>query len=358
MQKKIIAAAVAGLLAVPAFAQSNVTISGSVWAGYESYKLSGATVAVARDTEDRVSDQSSRIIFSGTEDLGGGLKAWFQLDNRFGTDLGGFAASGNTGVGLMGGWGKFTIGRWDVHYNEGAASAHNSRAQSLQGITLFGLMSQNNGTAIAMTTRTPNLLMWDSANMGGFTARVAYSTNIAGNEGGGVGSSASSGGAYTVAARYANGPWNGGLSYWSNNSEGPGDAGNQRSTRAHIGYGSAAGLKVGLVWDSNKLHDGAVYNKRSAWQLPISYFMGAHGIHFSYARAGNSGGVADTGATQWHLGYDYALSKRTNVGVYYTKLTNKTAGTYDMFALGANGATATNAGEDARQIYFGMSHAF
>ena len=41
MQKKLIAAAVAGLIAVPALAQTNVTISGRFAAGYQNYKLSG-----------------------------------------------------------------------------------------------------------------------------------------------------------------------------------------------------------------------------------------------------------------------------------------------------------------------------
>jgi predicted porin len=35
MQKKLIAAAVAGLIAVPALAQTNVTISGNIRAGWE-----------------------------------------------------------------------------------------------------------------------------------------------------------------------------------------------------------------------------------------------------------------------------------------------------------------------------------
>ena len=63
MQKKIIAAAVAGLLAVPAFAQSNVTISGLVKAGWEQYKLSGATGGGwDYSNENRISDQSARVI--------------------------------------------------------------------------------------------------------------------------------------------------------------------------------------------------------------------------------------------------------------------------------------------------------
>src|SRR5260370_3083256 len=132
MQNKqlLIAAVVGGMLAPAAFAQ--ITISGTVKDGFEMYKLgagNAAAPATSYHYEPRVSDQSSRIIFSGTQDLGGGLRAWFQLDSRFQSDVGGSTqtntgtttginlwAGGNTGVGLAGDWGKLTIGRWDLHY--------------------------------------------------------------------------------------------------------------------------------------------------------------------------------------------------------------------------------------------------
>ncbi|MEZ5616098.1 MAG: porin [Rhodocyclaceae bacterium] len=72
MQKKLIAAAVAGLIAVPALAQTNVTISGRFAVGYQNYKLSGGGVS-GQDAYNGISDQSSRIIFNVNEDLGGGL---------------------------------------------------------------------------------------------------------------------------------------------------------------------------------------------------------------------------------------------------------------------------------------------
>ena len=87
-------------------------------------------------------------------------------------------------------------------------------------------------------------------------------------------------------------------------------------------------------------------------------------MYFSYARAGDATNTAtDTGANAWNIGYDYAFSKRTSAGVYYTKVNNKTGGMYDMFArLGTTGAGGapllTAAGEDARQIYIGLAHNF
>lgn len=382
MQKKIIAAAVAGLLAAPAFAQTNVTISGNFRAGWESYKLSGCTTGFSCKGESRVSDQSSGLRFNVVEDLGGGLKAWGQLDYRGALDVGTLANSGNTGVGFMhNNWGKFTLGNWDVHYNE-MVGLEATRASSLQGIVSYGLMSQVNGTAIARTTRTNNIMMWDSPNWNGFTGRLGYSTNPYGTEGTGRSTAGTGnpggGNAWTGALRYQNGPWNAGLSYWKYNNEDQRNAtaitttagsGDQTSTRAWLGYTFAMGLKLGIAWDRSKADLGGtnaapLSGKRNAWMIPVSYTFGPHAVYFNYARAGNGSGSAfapgaNTKASQWMLGYDYAMSKRTAIGAYYTKVNNKgAAGSYDMFALTANGATATSAGEDARQIYVGVNHTF
>jgi predicted porin len=375
MQKKLIAAAVAGLIAVPALAQTNVTISGRLSAGWESYKLSGP--GTGYDTESRVSDQSSRLIFNVVEDLGGGLSAWGQFDYRGSLDNGALNNNGNSGVGLMHkSWGKFTIGHWDVHYQEIDAAIGGNRAGSLQTLLGNGIMSQVSGNnafgVIANGTRTANLLMWDSPNWNGFTARLGYSTGFAtlSNEGNTNRAAGDPGGgrAWTGAVRYNNGPWTAGLSYWNGNVENRVPAvvvGDQRSTRAWLGYTFAMGLKLGIAYDRSKLTNAGVGGgdlSRGAWMIPVSYGFGPHKVYFQYARAGDASNTANnSGAKAWNIGYDYAFSKRTSAGIFYTKLNNDKGGAYDMFAVpGGNGATATalGGGEDARQIYIGLAHNF
>lgn len=377
MQKKLIAAAVAGLIAVPALAQTNVTISGRFAAGWESYKLQDCTAGFSCRNESRVSDQSSRLIFNVVEDLGGGLKAWGQLDYRGSLDLGALTNGGNAGVGLMGNWGKFTIGRWDVHYGEFAAIEGN-RAGSLQTNLGTGIMSQVSAATggglvtLGNGTRTPNLMMWDSPNWNGFTARLAYSTSFAAaapGEGSGrslTGTPNPGGGsAWTGAVRYNNGPWTAGVSYWNANTEARPAAGassfDQDGWKAWAGYTFAMGLKVGLGYDRSNVDRSAVLGdaRRSAWMLPVSYSWGPHAVYAKYAHAGKVSNIANSGAHAWNIGYDYAFSKRTSAGVYYTKLNNKRGAFYDLFAVPAgNGATATAVGEDVRQIYIGMAHNF
>ena len=79
--------------------------------------------------------------------------------------------------------------------------------------------------------------------------------------------------------------------------------------------------------------------------------------------AGNTktGGVtnADTGATLLSVGYDYALSKRTTLGVSYAKLDNKASAGYALYTQAAlNGTAANKTGQDATQFYLGVRHSF
>src|SRR5574337_403515 len=129
MQKKLIALAVAGLVAAPAFAQSNVTIYGR--ADFGMVSRSGTTDLQDRipgfDVNGKTEFQSgvqsgSRIGFKGAEDLGNGLKAIFEIEYGTKIDEGttSSVAWGNrhSYVGLTGNFGTVVGGRLDgVRYN-------------------------------------------------------------------------------------------------------------------------------------------------------------------------------------------------------------------------------------------------
>jgi predicted porin len=91
MKKHLIALAVAGAVAAPAFAQ-NVTIYGTIAGGYQSTETTTATTS-AVDNQDSLN--STLWGLRGTEDLGGGMKAFFNLENEFTTGSG---VSGNSSV--------------------------------------------------------------------------------------------------------------------------------------------------------------------------------------------------------------------------------------------------------------------
>ena len=122
MKKKLLAVAVAGALAAPglALAQSSVTISGIFKTSLENINIGSPTAARAagaKNKENRLSDDSSRIIFNVVEDLGGGLAAVGQIDMRFNSETGaGMTTSGTTHVGLRStSMGRVICGRQDVH---------------------------------------------------------------------------------------------------------------------------------------------------------------------------------------------------------------------------------------------------
>ncbi|MCM2290448.1 MAG: porin, partial [Sulfuritalea sp.] len=139
-------------------------------------------------------------------------------------------------------------------------------------------------------------------------------------------------------------------------------AADQRSNRLWARYAFPMGLSLGLGYDSSKYDNDATTNtnwvKRNAWQLTGQYAMGANQFYLQYAKAGKTSGAgaADdaSGAKAWLLGYDYALSKRTNVGISYTEVKNENGGTYDFFAS----PVGTPVGAKSAQWHLGMSHSF
>ena len=93
MNKKLIALAVAGAIFAPtAMAQTAnpVTLYGTLNVDFEAVKATGAAGTGANaDRRNRVSTNSANLGFRGTEDLGAGLKAFFQLESGVPFDTGG-----------------------------------------------------------------------------------------------------------------------------------------------------------------------------------------------------------------------------------------------------------------------------
>src|SRR3979490_2127870 len=122
MKLKRITLVVMGLAGAPAIAaaQSTVQIYGTLNADIESVEATGAESGQNFARRSRVTSNSSNIGFRGNEDLGAGLKAFYQIESAVNFNDGttsGFWASRNSGVGLQGGWGQFLLGQRDLPYN-------------------------------------------------------------------------------------------------------------------------------------------------------------------------------------------------------------------------------------------------
>ena len=109
MQKKLIAAAVAGALATPV-AIADVAVSGSIRTGVE---YTGSEWVVA--------DNSSRLRFKASSDLGNGQSAFVNYEFRVNSAQGSIV-TGNTQrltfVGIKGDWGQLSLGsQWSTLFN-------------------------------------------------------------------------------------------------------------------------------------------------------------------------------------------------------------------------------------------------
>ena len=113
-----LAAAGACLVATAAAQSANpVTLYGRIYTTVESVEAKEGTTPVVQRV--RMRDQSSYLGVRGEEDLGGGLKAFFQLETGFNPEQpSGTFANRNTGVGLRGTWGSVLIGRWDTPFKQ------------------------------------------------------------------------------------------------------------------------------------------------------------------------------------------------------------------------------------------------
>lgn len=360
MNKKLLAVAVASILAAPATALAQVTISGIFKVGIDQYKISD-TARAGNTNEMRITDNSSRIIFSVTEDLGGGLSAIGQWDVRAPMDsASSMSNSGNTWVGLRSNsWGSLTMGRHDLHYGKQpddiAAKAGALMAAAVSLMDYAG----GGGVPIAVTSRTANVVRWDSPSWGGFNITAAYSTAVAPVEAD-LGGTAR-GNAVNLNPHFTASNWQVGASLWQSSAEGTGA---EQDGRVIYGFMKFGGFKLGAAMNNSSTTNatGGDTSDRRAWTVPISFTTGAHNFYAHYTKADDDDFVAgDNGAKMMAVAYVYDLSKRTSAGVTYAKLRNNAQANYNFFTnTGALGSTnsALTAGEDGTLLAFTVRHAF
>ena len=153
MQKKLIAAAVAGALATP-LAVADVAVSGSVRG---AVKYDGAS------SEWTMGNAGSRLRFKANSDLGNGQSAF--VNYEFGVDSGaGSIQTGTTArlavVGIKGDWGQFSLGsQWSTMFN--VVGTYMDKSNIYGGVSYWGA---GNGTG---PYRNPNSV-YVSTNIGGF----------------------------------------------------------------------------------------------------------------------------------------------------------------------------------------------
>jgi predicted porin len=405
MNKKLVALAVAGAFALPLAAQAqtaNVTLYGRLNLDFEFVK--GEQADGSNPTVNRLSSNSSRLGVRGTESLGGGLNAIFQIESSINGDTNAGNLGGReTFVGLQGSWGKFTVGRFlmpqdDLHPIFGNAPTLTTSILSTADLWAQGTLTKGQG---GFDARTGNSLRYDTPNMSGFTAAIQYSTrdssgNADGADAPATGlnqSGAGDNGSHTQELRhawvlggnviYANGPLSLGFAAEKNHEvRAVGDDDTDYTVTGAYDFGTIMGgfgLRLAAVFERTKYETPTGDLKRDFWGASATVPVGGGKVYLFYGRAGNGkGGAADgttvgglvkggeTASKQWEISYSYSLSPRTLLYTGYTKLNNDCNAkyTFNINPYTINTSHAFNSPDtvpcngEPSGLVFGMVHFF
>jgi len=428
MNKKLVVLAVAGAFASPLAVQAqtaNVTLYGRANIDLEFVKgatcvngssgggggggtvlracATGSSAAAAdqiiNPTVVRVSSNSSRFGMRGTESLGGGLNAIFQIESNVSFDTGNASsssiASRESFAGLQGSWGKVTLGKFlmpmdDLHPIFGNAPTFTTSILSTANLWAQGNLSKGAG---GFDARTGNNVRYDSPNTMGFTAALQYSTrDDSGNTtqtpfGGDNGDHPSVlRHAFVLGGNviYSNGPIQAGVGFESNRkvrqytadpfktvgaptAVSPFNANDTDFTiTGAYDFGTIMqgfGLRLAGVYERTQYDTPTGKLKRNFWGVSGTVPVGGGKFYAFYGKAGSGKGDAalgesvgyvvkgsDTGSKQWEASYTYNLSPRTALYGGYVKLDNECKAPYSFninsyaIAVGQENAAAGSAG--------------
>jgi len=343
----------------PVFAQTAVTIYGIVDAGFVR-EMGGVTNAT------KISSgvgSVSRLGFRGTEDLGGGMSALFVLETGYKTDTGEVDTAGSifnrqAFVGLKSNAGTVTLGRQYTPYYTTVSAYADPFAAGLSG------SAKNLLPTAGVNTRTSNTVMYVSPKISDLTAELAYA---AGEQSG----SNSAGRQLGAALTYAAGPLNARLAYNNRNSDVVAAAGTTGVSRdigtntllaanydfgivkAYAAYGVDKGFNSAVLPNSSNPFGGArPTNSTNSTDILLGAAvpLGQSTILASIINKNDKTGF-DQDATQYAVGYTYAMSKRTTLYTSYGKIKNRRSAGYTV-------GNATDVGSGDSAYNAGIRHTF
>ncbi len=355
MKKSLMAVALVGAFAGVAHAQTAVQIYGTLDAGIQ--KQTGQSLSIGKRA-------SNTLGFKGTEDLGNGLKALFQLEIRYEPDTGTNETGrvgttfvqrplfqGQSRVGLQGDFGMVRIGRGLTPYQETVGAfepfhALPNQAGFYTDVAVAGYNSAPLDPQGFSNNRWANGFWYNSPVVNGFqinTAIASKETNGGSVQGRSlpgtpaqypVGAQASAN-PFSATATYNNGPAALMLGYERNAVE-------TKVMSIGATFMATPELKL-MALASRQDQENIVFAnpKTKAWVLGANYTMGPGKILAGYGQKDPDGVTAKT--KQMSLGYEYSLSKRTYVYIDASRKktplpvpNNASRGTTNYYDLGVN----------------------
>jgi len=347
MQKKLLlAVAVAGVVAAPA-AMADVHVSGLVDVGVQSVDPGTGYNGSKIHMTDNMGAGGSRLNFTASEDLGGGMKAIGVAELGWNIDSGNQDSTTKTFqrqtfAALAGGFGTIALGR---QYREiflaGARSSYNYTAS---GIGVFWL---NTGTGV----RQDNMIKYTSPKIGGgLTVAAAYAPGEGQDN-------VATGGKdndkfQEFGASFSSGPLAINAAFGTSTAQGPSPAASVDTKTTIVGghymFGAAT---VYALYSQSKVDGG---NEAKATSVTGKYRVGNGDIVLAIGNKKNSPG-SEVDSSLLGLGYFHWLSKTTNLFFTYGAISND-ANTALNAPRQAVGTTAN--GEDPTVIAVGWVQRF
>lgn len=307
MKKSLITLAILGAMVGGAQAQSSVTLYGKIDVSLMRNKAFGG---VSQVTIDSGTVSGSRWGLMGSEDIGGGLKVNFDLEQGFSADTGAQAVAGNafsrqSWVGLSGDFGEFRVGKPWTAYDD-VSGAINAMFDS-------GFSVENNFFKSTGYNANPaNTVRYSTPTFGGFSGAFSHSMDEAKNVNTDVNS---------VSIAYAGGPFAAGFGYQT---EGLAAGGKTKYTRLSASYDLGAAVIKGLY--GNVKNPGSLKTDEYSIgvDVPVS---GALTVSAGYGYSKDNAANGNEKRKGLTVGAMYMLSKRTDLYVGLTDWDGKTAGT-------------------------------
>ncbi len=345
MKKQLLAAAVATVIAAPMAASADVTVYGRLHYSIDSVDfdsgVGGALGAAAlqdtgMDTDvqgfdgSQVNSHDSFFGIKGSEDLGNGLSAVFQMEFSIsGDDLGGVANDHNTYVALAGNWGVAGIGQVDTPFMSSTAS-----------LELFDQTVGDYNQLYFDDIRAQDAVFYMSPNWNGFSFVAAVVIPSTSNDADGIE-------ATSISGTYSNGPFFATLAYEAISGEYVDDLYATAFPAATDGMDYDK-WRLGLGYTANGFHVGFIYEDRDldhvgdgdSWELSGSYTAGNNTFKIAYGQADDmvrdhTIGFWANDVDQWSIGLDHKLSTRTKVYAAYTDFNSDTNNLdWDALSLG------------------------
>jgi len=327
-----------------ALAQSNVTIAGRIDMGLQHINT-GRTSDTRMDSGTYT---ASRLIFRGTEDLGGGLSVLFYLESRFNASTGeqqSAAKFWNAGsyLGLSSkDWGTITLGRqyvpmfWSFLFADdtGPHRLHSySAVQSVQRsnfarirasaspITTAGSLDVNTDGIYSIGISSAfedNMIVYKTPSIQGFTAMLGYK---AADKYAGHSDKLLSGN-----IEYRKGPLYASIA--ATQKRGTvlvgGASARQKLSEQLVSsmYEIAPGIKLWgnfHPWQMQSVENSKL--KGRDWMLGASYWFQHSQLWINYANK-RINHCASCNSSGWGIGYHYSLSKRTELYVSHARVHN------------------------------------